>query len=172
MLIASSVSSVARAARQNGSAIFVMAPDALSHAGWELDPFRPLDGIADLGPCTVRNDEIGFVVVAIQAVSELDIPEVVARDRPFVAQEMTAFLRTWLTGLGPVVLDPPTPSNLAGRSTDPGVWRRAAENVGIDYVPGQPSALQTLPHERCCRPWRLPRPVLSRAQVGGRGTGR
>src|SRR6202035_5798207 len=102
---------------------------------WILDPADPRAGTAVVAGRRVANRDLDLVITALDAVWPADLPQVASADRVFVAEEMTAFLRTWLDGLGQAVLDPPTPTSLAGPAVSAATWRAAARDCGMDYAP-------------------------------------
>ena len=50
---------------------------------------------------TVRNDSIQGVLIRWPGVFPQELPHIIAADREYVAQEMTAFLVSWLSSLDP-----------------------------------------------------------------------
>lgn len=131
ILLAPPGSFVARVARSSPDTVHLLTAGDLSRTGWVLDPANPLEGRAVIGGRTISNADIERVVIAMPAIGGLDLPDVVRADRDFVASEMTAFLRTWLTTLGAAVAVTPTPTSLAGPMGDFSFWRHAAAGAGL-----------------------------------------
>ncbi len=85
--------------------------------------------------CTVASDEITGVLTCVPAITEDELPYVVAEDRPFVAAEMTALLTAWLSSLACPVVNRPTPACLMGPNWYPEQWIRVANELGIPTCP-------------------------------------
>jgi hypothetical protein len=121
--------------------VSVLEPAGLSAPGWAHDPEDPV-GSRALIDCKVTSaSDLTAVITALDEVAPGDIPHIRAADRAFVAAEMTAFLRGWLTTLACPVVDPPTTLALSGRAADRAVWSAAAASAGVSQqlafpVPG------------------------------------
>jgi len=85
--------------------------------------------------CTIASEQITGVLTCVPAITEDELPNVVADDRPFVAAEMTALLIAWLSSLTCPVVNRPTPASLMGPGWYPEQWLRAASDVGIPTCP-------------------------------------
>jgi hypothetical protein len=64
-----------------------------------------------------------------------ELPHVVPDDRDYLAAEMTAFLRCWLSGLRCPVVNRPTPLSLSGPGWTPAHWTIAAARLGMSVRP-------------------------------------
>ena len=95
----------------------------------------------------VEAGEIKGVLTLLPNVTEGELAVISREDRPFVAAEMSAFLRFWLSGLPCPVLNRPTPASLTGPGWHREQWVHAAARLGIpvetvswhlDYAAGLP----------------------------------
>jgi hypothetical protein len=87
--------------------------------GWR-DSLGPAgSGTAAVNGRVVSTREVCGVLTRLTAVDEHELTHIVPGDRAYVAQEMTAFLLSWLAGLSCPILNRPTPGCLAGPP-----WRR------------------------------------------------
>jgi hypothetical protein len=109
----------------------VLTPLDLSRPGWCHPLEAPQDGVAVVGGRAVSAREISGVLTRISGVSADELTHVVAEDREYVAQEMTAFLRSWLLGLAAMVLNRPTAACLAGPGWSREAWTQAATALGL-----------------------------------------
>src|SRR5689334_7998390 len=81
-----------------GQGTVVVGPQDLSRPGWTYTRKPSLrTGVSPFG--RFRADGLTAVVSRISAVQPVDLTHVRTGDRDYVAAEMTAFLRAWLTGL-------------------------------------------------------------------------
>jgi hypothetical protein len=126
--------------------VSIMTARDLSRAGWCLSLGAHDDGVsrdAVRNDAAVRRDraviegqpiadeELQCVLTRLPWVTEMELPEIVAPDRAYVAAEMSAFLLFWLSGLACPVLNKPTPTCLAGPGWRPERWTRAAAETGM-----------------------------------------
>jgi hypothetical protein len=88
-----------------------------------------------MGGETVPAAEIEGVLIRRSRVLEWELDHVVPKDRAYVAAEMTAFLRAWLSGLGCPVLNRPAPNCLSGPGWCREQWVRTAARLGIPVRP-------------------------------------
>jgi hypothetical protein len=109
----------------------LLRPSDLLRGGWQyfLDGTKPSRGVASRRSFTFN--EIAGVYIRTPRISETDLPQIRAADRPFVAAEMTNFLAGWLSTLNCPVLNRPTPSCLHGPPWRTEHWVRAAFLAGI-----------------------------------------
>jgi len=109
----------------------LMTPDDLSTAGWR-QRFPP-DGTQRVVASGEVLDQsaVAGVVVLLPLVSDLDLPHIRFDDRAYVAAEMSAFLRAWLTSLECPVLNKPSSLSLSGPGWRPEQWALAADRLGI-----------------------------------------
>jgi hypothetical protein len=107
----------------------------LSRAGWRYSLGGSNQGVAVAGGQTIACGAIVGVLTRLASVSPEDLVHVVAEDRAYVAEEMTAFLRGWLAGLTARVVNRPSPSCLAGPGWGPERWAKAAAGIGLPVVP-------------------------------------
>lgn len=115
--------------RQRGTAL-VTSRD-LSAAGWRDGLGRPEPGAAVVNGRVVSARDIGGVLTRLAAVEERELTHIVPADRGYVAQEMTAFLTSWLSGLACPILNRPTPACLAGPAWRPERWIHEAARLHI-----------------------------------------
>ena len=83
----------------------------------------------------VPTDRIQAVVVRLQAVTEQELPHIVAADRPYVAAEMNSFLQSWLDAIPCRVFNRPAGAHLCGPGWRPEQWTRCAWSLGIRAEP-------------------------------------
>lgn len=106
----------------------------LSVAGWRHQLGRAQDDIAQIAGHRVAAAEIRGVVTRLPAVRIDELSQIVAADRTYVAQEMTAFLLSWLTKLRCPLVNPPTAMCLAGKGWRQEQWLSLAAKLGIPVV--------------------------------------
>jgi hypothetical protein len=112
----------------------VLTARDLSVAGWRhWVPGGP-DGAVVAGSL-VPTDRIQAVVVRLQAVTEQELPHIVAADRPYVAAEMNSFLQSWLDAIPCRVFNRPAGAHLCGPGWRPEQWIRGAWRLGIRAEP-------------------------------------
>lgn len=113
----------------------VLTSRDLSRPGWRHDPDRPEAGRAVIAGRGVEAGAIAGVLVRWPAVFEQELAHIEPSDRCYVAAEMTAFLRSWLTRLPCPVVNRPTATSLIGPSWRPEQWVHAAARLGIPARP-------------------------------------
>jgi hypothetical protein len=103
----------------------------LSRPGWRH--FLPRRHVADavVDGRHVAVSEISGVLIRWPAVFEQELVEIVQAERTYVASEMTAFLRSWLTQLECPVVNRPSAGSLVGPSWRPERWVHIAARLGI-----------------------------------------
>lgn len=115
----------------------VLTPRDLSMAGWRHSPGSSERSGAVIDGRLVAAREITGVLTRLSHVSGWELVRISHEDRDYVASEMTAFLRSWLSCLECPVLNPPASNCLSG----PG-WRQeqivhVAARLGIPVRPVQ-----------------------------------
>jgi hypothetical protein len=107
----------------------------LSVPGWRhsLDPSSP--GRAVISGCPIATEEIRGVLIRWPGVMSRELGPIAPEDREYVAAEMTAFLRSWLTRLRCPVLNRPTAISLLGPAWRPEQWVHTAAGLGIPVRP-------------------------------------
>lgn len=113
----------------------LLTPADLSVAGWSHLCDRPAAGTAIVSGRRVAVAEIAGVLVRLPAVGEAELLQIVARDRAYVAAEMTAFLAGWLQQLPCPVLNRPHPVCLCGSNWHALQWAQAAAREGCAIHP-------------------------------------
>jgi hypothetical protein len=124
----------------------LLTPGDLSQRGWRYDPQAPLAGCAVVAGRAVAAADIRGAVTALQTVTVADIPHIVSADRAYVANEMRAFMVSWLQALPCPMLNRPTALSLAGCAWGPERWSLAASSLGIPAV-SSPVDGTLLPHD-------------------------
>ena len=139
-----------------GEAAVAVDPQDLSRPGWTYarNPSRRT-GVWRRGPFGA--DDLTAVIVLIPAVQPAHLTHVRGGDRDYVAAEMTAFLRAWLTGLPCPVVNPPTATCLSGPALTAHQWVGLCAALS---VPAQPAQL-TVP----AAPGDRPTPAAYRVTV-------
>jgi hypothetical protein len=105
--------------------------DDLSRAGWRFRPDAPDDSVAVIDGRIVPCREITGILTCWPFVDEAELGHVVPSDRAYVAAEMHAFLKAWLTAVPCPVLNRPAGDSLAGPLLWPARWSRAAAEAGL-----------------------------------------
>lgn len=113
----------------------LLSTEDLSRPGWRHDPQRPGSGRAVVAGREIAVSDIAGVLTLWPAVFEQELAHIVPAERSYVAAEMTAFLRSWLTLLPCPVLNRPTATSLAGPSWRPEQWVHAAARLGTPVRP-------------------------------------
>lgn len=111
-------------------AVLLTAED-LSVAGWRYYSDGNEASTAIIGGRTVEAKEISGVLTRWPAIIESEIAHIVGDDRAYVAAEMTAFLRCWLTTLKCPVLNRPTATTLFGPAWRPERWIHVGARLGM-----------------------------------------
>jgi hypothetical protein len=139
-----------------GRARLVTAAD-LSTPGWQATVPARGPAVAAVGGQQVPSTALDGVLVRLDLVRPHDLPHIVAADRAYVAAEMTAFLRYWLTLLDCPVLNPPGGACLSGPGWPAEQWLHAAAGAGLaaTATPGQPVDSVTVVGDRVLGPARL-----------------
>ena len=115
----------------------LLTPRDLSRPGWEFRPGRS-EGVAVVSGAPVSAPSA--VLVRLPWVAEPDLPHITARDRSYVAAEMTAVLLAWLSSLPCPVINRPSTTCLAGPLWRPERWAMVAAAVGLPAAPVHRSA--------------------------------
>jgi hypothetical protein len=113
----------------------VLTCEDLSAAGWRHHLPRRAAGSAVVGGRTIPTAEIAGVLTRWPSVFEQELGQIVAERRAYVASEMTAFLRSWLTELDCPVVNRPSAASLIGPNWRPEQWVHAAAGLGIPVRP-------------------------------------
>ncbi len=113
----------------------LMTPEDLSVVGWRHQPGAIARSTAVVGGRRLSRDEITGVVTRLSCVTAYDVGHIVAADRSYVAAEMTAFLRSWLTELPCPILNRPTPNCLSGPYWSHAKWVLIASRLGLPTKP-------------------------------------
>jgi len=136
-----------------GEAAVAVAPQDLSRPGWTYARNLSLrTGVTHAG--RFRADDLTAVISLISAIQPLHLSHVRPADRDYVAAEMTAFLRAWLTGLPCPVVNPPTATCLSGPGLTAHQWVAMCTRLSIPARPAQltvPAAPGDRPTASACR---------------------
>ena len=123
-----------------GRARLATAAD-LSTPGWRATVPARSPAVAAVGGERIPGTALDGVLVRLDLVRPRELPHIVPADRPYVAAEMTAFLRYWLSLLDCPVLNPPGGACLSGPGWPAEQWLHAAAGAGLPArtaTPGQP----------------------------------
>lgn len=121
--------------RWSGSDAGLLTCEDLSAAGWRHSLGDPTNSTAVIDGRTIAARDIAGVLVRLPRVSERELGRIAREDRPYVAAEMTAFLRAWLASLRCPVLNRPVPTCLSGPGWCHEQWIHAAARLGIPVQP-------------------------------------
>jgi hypothetical protein len=135
VVVASRLDEGARTLADRWTEVRVLTCEDLSVAGWRHRPGAPESSTAVVGGEMVPAAEIEGVLTRRSRVLEWEPDHIVLRDRTYVAAEMTAFLRSWLSGLGCPMLNRPVPTCLSGPGWCREQWVRTAARLGIPARP-------------------------------------
>ena len=114
----------------------LLTPTDLSQAGWHHAPAAIHDDTVILSKRQVPSRAITGILTRLPCVCEQDVAHhLVPEDRAYVASEMTAFLLSWLAGLGCPLLNRPTPTCLSGPGWRVERWVHLAGRLGIPVRP-------------------------------------
>jgi hypothetical protein len=140
----------ALAARWHDGGACLMTPRDLSRPGWCHHIGVPCgDEWCVASGERIRTAALGGVITRLPAVAPADLPHIAARDRDYVAAEMTAFLVSWLTRLRCPVLNRPDATSLMGPNRGRERWLTLAARAGLRPAqrtcgaPAVPAALAT-----------------------------
>jgi hypothetical protein len=133
VVVASRLDEGARTLADRWTEVRVLTCEDLSVAGWR----HRLGGTstAVVGGEMVTATEIEGVLTRRSRVLEWELDHIVPGDRAYVAAEMTAFLRSWLSGLGCPVLNKPVTTCLSGPGWCREQWVFTAVRLGIPARP-------------------------------------
>jgi hypothetical protein len=137
LIFASRHDTAARVLADRGHArgTVLVTPRDLSTAGWRDSPGHGGSGTAAVDGRAVSSREVHGVLTRLTAVDEHELTHIVPADRAYVAQEMTAFLLSWLSGLSCPILNRPTPGCLTGPPWRPEQWVHEAARLRIPVRP-------------------------------------
>lgn len=103
----------------------------LSRSGWRLRLCAPKQAQIVVDGTIIDAAEIDAVVTRQGWILDRELSWIADEDRLFVAAEMQAFLVAFLSTLSCPVINPPTPTCLAGPMWRPAQWRSAAARCGF-----------------------------------------
>jgi hypothetical protein len=151
--------------RWSGSGANLLTCEDLSVAGWRYTLNDPENSTVVIGAQSIAADEIAGVLTRLPYVPERELFRIAREDRRYVAAEMTAFLRSWLSTLPCPVLNRPVPTSLSGPGWCHEQWVHAAARLAIpvrtvrrriafradarEAEPVTPNATVTVVGERC-----------------------
>lgn len=119
-----------------GEAAVAVGPQDLSRPGWTYARNPSLrTGVSRRG--RFGADDLTAVIILIPAVQPGHLTHVRAGDRDYVAAEMTAFLRAWLTGLPCPVVNPPTATCLSGPALTAHQWVGLCTRLSVPVQPAK-----------------------------------
>ncbi len=121
--------------RWSGSGAGLLTCEDLSVAGWRYLLSDPENSTLVIGGRSIAAEEISGVLTRLAYVSERELVRIAREDRRYVAAEMTAFLRSWLSSLECPVLNRPVPTSLSGPGWCHEQWIHAAARLGIPVRP-------------------------------------
>ena len=114
--------------------VVVVTPNDLSRSGWSYRPGRRESAIV-VGGETLGSHDIAAVITRLPWISEVELPHIIAADRPYVAAEMAAFLLAWLSEIDCPMANRPRPNCLCGPFWRHERWVLAAARSGLDVEP-------------------------------------
>jgi hypothetical protein len=111
--------------------------DDLSVAGWRHFLNAAGTNCAVVNGQVVDVVDIDAVLIRWPGVFAQELIQIAAHDRDYVANEMMAFLVSWLSSLTCPVINKPTPVNLTGPAWRLEQWTHAATQLGIPVKPAR-----------------------------------
>ena len=123
------------AERWSGSGAALLTCEDLSVAGWRYMPGDPELSTVVIGGRSIAANGISGVFTRLPHVPERELVRISREDRRYVAAEMTAFLRSWLSTLRCPVLNRPVPTSLSGPGWCQEQWIHTAARLGIPARP-------------------------------------
>jgi hypothetical protein len=117
----------------------LVTPRDLSTVGWRDAVGQTGSGTAPVDGRVVSTREVRGVLTRLTAVDAHELPHIVPADRAYVAQEMTAFLVSWLSALSCPILNRPTPACLTGPPWRREQWVHQAARLHIPVRPARRS---------------------------------
>lgn len=112
----------------------LMTVQDLSAPGWQHHVGGQGSERAVLEGTPIETAAIRGVVTRLPCVQESDLPHIAPEDRDYVAAEMTAFLRSWLSRLPCPVLNRPSTSSLMGPNRSLERWMALAARCGLEVA--------------------------------------
>ena len=127
-----------------GDGAALLRAEDLSMKGWRYYPDSPERSVAVVDGVVTPCREITGVLIRRPCVVEAELAHIHPADRPYLAQEMSAFLFAWLSSLTCPMLNRPRDACLLGAPWRRTQWAHAAAQVGI--------AVQTTPGSALASP--------------------
>ena len=115
----------------------LLSCEDLSVAGWRHMSGASETSTAVVGGEVVPAAEIEGILVRRSRVLDWEPGRIAPKDRDYAAAEMTAFLRSWLSGLGCRVLNRPSATSLSGPGWCREEWVQMAARLGIPARPAR-----------------------------------
>lgn len=138
VILASAADEVALALPQRLSRpdVLVVTPADLSLPGWSYRPGSPGSVLVARGEL-LRSDEVAAVITRLPRLSEMELPQIIATDRAYVAAEMSAYLLAWLSEMDCPMANRPSPNCLCGPSWRHERWVTEASRAGLPVEPAR-----------------------------------
>jgi hypothetical protein len=118
-------------ARWGPHAAALLTCEDLSTSGWRHFLFSQSESRVVVGGRVIPESAIRGVLVRRPWIFELELVDIAASDREYVAAEMNAFLLSWLSQVSCRVLNRPAGTCLCGPNWRPQQWARAAAQAGF-----------------------------------------
>ncbi len=113
----------------------ILTPADLSQPGWRINTVKPSESVFVANGEKFYSADLEGVLCLLPCIFEKELVQIVEEARDYVASEMTAFLKYWLSSLPCPVLNPPTAGCLSGPNWRREQWLQAALDVGIKVMP-------------------------------------
>jgi hypothetical protein len=111
-----------------------LTPADLSTPGWELRDHHGPDRFVASG-VEHSTDELRGVLVRLPFIFAQELGHIEEEARGYVAAELTATLKYWLSTLECPIVNPSTAGCLSGPNWRPEHWQRCAASVGVPCLP-------------------------------------
>ncbi len=118
-------------ARLGSGRATLLACEDLCCPGWRFNPGNSASGQLVAGGVIMPLTQITGVLTRRPHVFEVELMEVAAQDRSYVAAELNSFLVAWLSSLRCPVLNLPVGHCLSGPSWRPEEWAMLAASAGM-----------------------------------------
>jgi hypothetical protein len=121
--------------RAAGQAAAILSAVDLTRRGWRFTPGDNSEGCAIVDGQRIATRDVQAVITRMPSVAHAELAHIHDEDRAYAAAETNALLLAWLSSLRCLVLNAPTPMNLAGPPFTAAQWVRRA--IALD-IPARP----------------------------------
>lgn len=109
----------------------LLTPADLSASGWNVTWRFPGENMGEAGGLTFRSADVSAALSLLPAVTQHELPHIAVEDQEYVAAELHAFLRFWLSELSCPVYNRPSHGGLSAAPWSERRWRWTAAEAGL-----------------------------------------